>query len=180
MTLSRSSTTTVPMTETMIEPIHPRPLQKKTNTPPRYPVPANRYASPSSSVAQRDLPTPFCVAQTRHSDARGAWDESGRRRNAGRTPRSEGLRGHHIAGASARRTRRSNTGSSHDQGPPHPLDHSNLAIVVVAASHGAVLPETSSRTLGSAPESHGRTEGHAKATHGTRVAVAVMRCPSRA
>jgi hypothetical protein len=30
------------MTETMIEPIHPRPLEKKTNTPSRYPVPANR------------------------------------------------------------------------------------------------------------------------------------------
>jgi hypothetical protein len=42
MTLSRSSTTRVPMTETMIEPIHPRPLEKKTNTVPRYPVPANR------------------------------------------------------------------------------------------------------------------------------------------
>ena len=32
------------MTETMIEPIHPRPLEKKTNTPPRYPAVADRYA----------------------------------------------------------------------------------------------------------------------------------------
>jgi len=38
------------MTETMIEPMHPSPLEKKTNTPPRYPVPPNRYAGPSSSV----------------------------------------------------------------------------------------------------------------------------------
>jgi hypothetical protein len=37
------------MTETRIEPIHPSPLEKKTNTPPRYPVPAIGYASPSSS-----------------------------------------------------------------------------------------------------------------------------------
>src|SRR3954451_22122832 len=52
MTLSRSSTTRVPMTETMIEPIHPSPLETKTNTPPRYPVPANHYAGPSSSMPQ--------------------------------------------------------------------------------------------------------------------------------
>jgi 2-keto-4-pentenoate hydratase len=41
---------TVPMTETMIEPMHPSPLEKKTNTPARYPVVADRYAGPSSSV----------------------------------------------------------------------------------------------------------------------------------
>jgi len=44
------------MTETMIEPIHPSPLEKKTNTPPRYPVLANRYASPSSAVTRVTSP----------------------------------------------------------------------------------------------------------------------------
>src|SRR3954447_4980444 len=59
MTLSRSSTTRVPMTETIIEPIHPSPLEKKTNTPPRYPVLANRYASPSSAVGHVTSPRPL-------------------------------------------------------------------------------------------------------------------------
>ena len=50
MTLSRSSTTMVPITETMIEPMHPRPLEKKTNTAPRYPVPAHPYARRKTST----------------------------------------------------------------------------------------------------------------------------------
>jgi hypothetical protein len=40
----------VPTTETMIEPIHPRPLEKKTNTAPRYPVPADPYARRKTST----------------------------------------------------------------------------------------------------------------------------------
>jgi hypothetical protein len=33
------------MTETRIEPKHPSPLEKKTNTPLRYPDPVERYAA---------------------------------------------------------------------------------------------------------------------------------------
>ena len=49
------------MTETMIEPIHPRPLEKKTNTPPHYPVPDDRYAGPWSSVAHVTRRGHVCV-----------------------------------------------------------------------------------------------------------------------
>jgi hypothetical protein len=56
----------------------------------------------------------------------------------------------------------------------------NLAIVVVAASHGAVLPKTSSPTLASPAQSHELTAGHGKTTHGARIVLAGMRCPFRA